>query len=120
MKTFANVSKTRAVMKNALGAVALLVVGIWMTPSAEAQSFNCGYAKKSDEVLICQRHDLSRLDEQMAAIFFDVKRYVSRPTWRAIRRDQKRWLSSRMRCGYNYRCVRNHYHARIRDLRAYY
>jgi hypothetical protein len=38
-----------------------------------AQSFNCHYAKTADEVLICQDHQLSALDERMAGIYSQVR-----------------------------------------------
>jgi uncharacterized protein len=50
----------------------LCVVMFVLSTSAFAQSFNCRYAKKADEILICQDPQLSQLDERLASIYSQV------------------------------------------------
>ena len=79
---------------------------------AQAQSFNCAYAKTPTEVLICENPELGRLDEEMAAAFYS----LDGRTQRAERRRQSRFLAARDRCGYNFGCVAGVYGQRIETL----
>lgn len=89
------------------------------TSNANATSFNCRYAKLAAEVAICQDSRLSRLDERMASKYFRLKNRLPRHLWRQVRYTQKRWLRSRNRCGYNFRCLENSYYSRIQSLNSW-
>ncbi|MCC2113016.1 MAG: DUF1311 domain-containing protein [Hyphomicrobiales bacterium] len=100
-------------------AIVTAVTAMFLVDAAVAQSFNCRYAKKPDEVLICQDRYLSGLDEEMSGLYFNVRKYLSRGHRKALEAEQAAWLRSRMRCGYDYGCVEGHYLDRISELRRY-
>lgn len=83
---------------------------------AEAQSFNCRYAKKPAEVAICKDRNLGRLDELMAATYFDVINNLSSRKAAIVKAEQSDFLSQRNRCGYNFECISGIYNYRIREL----
>ncbi len=84
--------------------------------SAEAQSFNCRYAKKPVEVAICQDGSLGRLDELMAETYFNVMNNIAPRKAAIVKAEQSDFLYERNRCGYNFECITNAYNARIREL----
>lgn len=88
--------------------------------AAHAQSFNCNYAKKPDEVLICQSPELSSLDERMSSLYFNVRNQLHGAARSAVERDQSAWLRSRTRCGRSFDCVEQAYLTRIDQLRYDY
>lgn len=81
-----------------------------------AQSFNCRYAKLPAEVAICKNPYLGDLDEQMASIYFSVRRQLYGNARKQLERDQKYWLKGRNRCGYNAPCIEDAYNRRIYQL----
>lgn len=99
-------------------AAGMLVLATAVFSQAEAQSFNCNYARTPDEVLICQDADLSRLDERLAAVYAGVRRRLDAQDRRELEFEQASWLQSRKECGRNYRCVEDHYRRRIDQLRG--
>ncbi len=56
--------------------------------TAHAQSFNCRYATKPDEVLICQSPVLGRLDERMSSLYFALRNRLSGGERRALEAEQ--------------------------------
>lgn len=108
------------------GVLAAMAVGIAVgggaglfAGSAEAQSFNCRYARLPTEVAICQDETLSVMDEEMARIYSELLTYA--PGWaaRAIRGEQRDWLKVRNACGYNPQCIMGEYRYRIQELGAW-
>lgn len=83
---------------------------------AEAQSFNCSYAKKPAEVAICKDGNLGRLDELMAATYFDVINNLTSRKAAIVKVEQSDFLRQRNRCGYNFECISGVYNYRIREL----
>jgi uncharacterized protein len=99
---------------------ALLVLAVVALPSpAEAQSFNCRYARDADEIAICDDPELSRLDERMSRLFFDVRDSVGGRGQAALDAEQAEWLESRRSCRRNPDCIEDAYRQRIRELRRY-
>jgi uncharacterized protein len=83
---------------------------------AQAQSFNCRYAKTPDEVLICQDPRLSALDQRMSSIFFRRRNRLSGRARADLDAEQAAWLRGRMACGRDAGCIATAYQARIREL----
>jgi uncharacterized protein len=99
---------------------ALLILAVVAFPSlAEAQSFNCRYARNADEIAICDDSQLSRLDERMSRLFFEVRDSVWGRERAALDADQAEWLDSRQSCRRNPDCIEDAYRQRIRELRRY-
>ena len=84
--------------------------------AAQAQSFNCRYARFADEVAICQSPLLSRLDERMSRRFYEARNESGGPDLDA---EQDAWLRSRRSCGSDEDCIEEAYRERIRELRDY-
>ena len=102
------------------GTVFIWLLMACLVPSlAQAQSFNCRYARSPDEVLICQDRHLSRLDEVLSRTYFRLRNGLYGRERRRLRASQRRWLASRRDCGRDYECVEAHYRSRIRYLRNY-
>jgi len=89
-------------------------LGIGM-PAVSAQSFDCDKARLDTEYAICDSPRLSRLDEEMSSLYYDLPRYVRNE----IKRSQLRWLRRRNACGYNRRCIARAYRRRIEFLLDY-
>jgi uncharacterized protein len=105
-------------------ALLLAILAIALLPTlfawqAQAQSFNCRYAKTADEVLICQDSQLSALDEQMSSLFFTLRNSLTPRQQRILDSEQQYWLRARMSCGRDADCIENAYERRIRQLKAY-
>jgi uncharacterized protein len=79
---------------------------------ATAQSFDCEKARLAAEFAICDSQRLSRLDEEMSALYFGLP-YVVR---NEIKVSQRRWLRRRNACGYDTRCIEDAYLRRIEVL----
>ena len=111
-------STTTSIMAGVIAALLLA-----QSLPAGAQSFNCRYARKPDEIAICQTPELARLDEVMASQFYHLlERYRRFGDWRTVRllrRTQDAWLRWRHTCGYNVPCIRRRIHHRMRELAGY-
>jgi len=97
---------------------AVLLVGVLLALSAtgaSAQSFDCGKARLASEKAICDSARLSRLDEEMASLYFGLPHYLRKD----IEREQLRWLRRRNACRYDGQCIARAYRRRIQTLSAY-
>ena len=84
--------------------------------SAQAQSFNCRYAKAADEVLICQDAKLAALDERLANAYSRLQRLIPGGQRALLERDQGAWLRERRHCGRDAACIAQLYNSRIEAL----
>lgn len=83
---------------------------------ADAQSFNCRNATNSDEVLICQDDELSRLDERMAGLYLASRNQAYGYMREALERSQAAWVTARRSCGRDRGCIEQSYRIRIDEL----
>jgi uncharacterized protein len=96
------------------------LLAVCMLPSlAQAQSFNCRYARTPDEVLICQDDHLAGLDVTLSRTYYQLRNNLYGCARRRLEASQARWLASRKRCGRDYGCVERRYQSRIRALLNY-
>jgi uncharacterized protein len=79
---------------------------------ASAQSFDCSKARLAAEIAVCDSQQLSRLDEEMSALYFGLP-FVVREE---IKGSQRRWLRRRNACGYDPLCIEDAYLRRIEVL----
>lgn len=99
--------------------ILLLILGIVFTPGlAAAQSFNCHRASYPDEKRICAEPALSRLDEQLAAVYDDAIRRLGPSRARQLDNEESAWVIERRRCGADYGCIERSYLGRIAELSA--
>ena len=97
----------------------LLLLGIAFVPGlAAAQSFNCHRAHYPDEKRICAEPVLSRLDEQLAAVYDDTIRRLGPARARQLDNEESAWVVERRRCGADYGCIERSYLGRIAELSA--
>jgi uncharacterized protein len=92
-----------------------LVVALFLglgASGAAAQSFDCAKARLATELAICDSARLSRLDQELAALYFALP-YVVREE---IKGSQRRWLRRRNACGYDRSCIARSYRRRIEVL----
>lgn len=82
----------------------------------DGPSFDCRKASTDTEFLICDSRNLSRLDSEMAELFYFVLDEARGRRARLIRRQQADWLAMRDSCGASRRCVRQAYNERIGEL----
>ncbi len=99
-------------MRVVLMAAAILAVSMG---GVSAQSFDCAKARLDTEVAVCDSARLSRLDEEMASLYYGLPHYVRKD----IGREQRRLLRRRNACGYDVRCIARAYRQRIGALSAY-
>jgi len=79
---------------------------------ASAQSFDCAKASIATEFTICDSARLSRLDQEMSALYFALP-FAAREN---IKSAQRRWLRRRNACGYDQDCIARAYRRRIDEL----
>jgi uncharacterized protein len=100
--------------------VVALFIGLTQFSHSRAASFNCGPyigRGKCPESLICTERTLSRLDDTMAALFFDARSRMPDEHLTGFRDYQTEWLARRDQCGCNYQCLENEYREQIDALR---
>jgi uncharacterized protein len=88
--------------------------------AAQSCSFNCNTAETPDEVMICQRADLCRLDIQMSALYFSLRNSLTGARRSNLVADQSQWLRDRIGCGGDYACLNTSYQTRVRQLQRNY
>lgn len=89
---------------------------LFLPAAAEAQAFDCRYARYADEVVICEEPRLSRLDERMSRLFYRLRAEVGGG---ALDAEQDAWLRSRRACGPDAACIDRSYRRRIGELRQF-
>jgi uncharacterized protein len=87
--------------------------------AAQAQTFDCRAAGRSDERAICSNEDLAELDIQMSNAYFRLLNGLSETARAQLHSEQAEWLSERQDCGSNLRCLRSKYQERIKELVVY-
>jgi len=97
-----------------IGLVGLL--SLLLVQSAHAQSFNCRFARTSDEIAICNDARLSRLDERLSSRFYSLRDSLSGPDRVRLDQRQSAWLDSRHRCRSDRSCIAAAYLSRISEL----
>ena len=97
----------------------LTLAAVLVSFAAEAQSFNCRYARTADEVLICQDPHLGALDERMAGLFYRLRSRLYDFERSRLDQVQASWLRYRMSCGRDPGCIEYAYRRRISQLRRY-
>jgi uncharacterized protein len=102
-----------------LHAVCIVVATLMLPLSAQAQSFNCRYARSPDEVAICQNDRLSALDQAMSQLYFRIRNSLYGAERADLEAGQAEWLRSRRNCGSDPGCIADAYRRRIQELRAY-
>lgn len=118
---FVNLRATR--MRVSTLAAAVLCLGLLLPSAAMAAqscSFNCNTAEAPDEVMICQRADLCRLDIQMSALYFSLRNSLAGTRRANLVADQSQWLRGRIGCGGDYACLNTSYQMRVRQLQRNY
>lgn len=78
------------------GLVAAVMVGSVVALSAEGASFDCGKARTKVEKIICSDAELSKLDEEMAALYGEVLKASSNSP--VLKQAQRDWLKYRQTC----------------------
>lgn len=101
-------------MKRAIFAAALALLA---ASPASAQGYDCRDADTVDEVIVCDRGGLARLDHQLNVLYGRALASSSRIQARRIRDDQRDWLDDRRSCGPRAACIRRQYLRRISQLR---
>ena len=99
-----------------LGIAAVFLMFIAGFTPANAQSFNCRYAKTPDEVLICQDNQLAKLDIKLASIYSRYLNLLKGRELRKLQNDQTEWFASRMAGGRDAFCILDKYQQRISYL----
>lgn len=107
-----------------LGLCALLVAGLLsMSTTAVSAGFDCKFAKSKVEKLICADTVLSRLDEQMSALFDKIRKETAGRDGETgeiidpVDKEQTLWRKTiRDKC-IDIACLRKAYTTRLSDMR---
>ena len=83
---------------------------------AVAPSFNCARARLRAEKAICANPEVAALDNEMAALYVQIRRGLRGSKRRALIERQKQWLKQRNSCRSDIACLIRHYQTRIRQL----
>ncbi|MBL8908083.1 MAG: hypothetical protein JNM20_15530 [Rhizobiales bacterium] len=85
---------------------------------AKAASFNCAHAILAAEEAICGNHNLSRLDEQTAGMYFlIVGSGAPQATMSEVKASQRKFIEQRNACGANIDCLVDAYTSQIMFLK---
>jgi len=85
---------------------------------AKAASFNCAHAILAAEEAICGNHNLSRLDEQTAGMYFIiVGSGAPKTTVSEVKASQRKFIEQRNACGANIDCLVDAYTSQIMFLK---
>ncbi|HFD0565947.1 TPA: lysozyme inhibitor LprI family protein [Salmonella enterica] len=97
----------------------LLVVSL-LTFASSAASFDCRQALLPDEKTICAIPQLSELDVELYVKYHFVKGLTFMGGRGELEDSQHKWLQSRHQCGADIKCLKRHYHHRIKALDGIY
>jgi len=98
-----------------LPAMLLGVACLFLGP-AYGQSFHCPQYSCPESV-ICDTPMLSRLDDTMAGLYYQIRGMASKPAAGILLRNQRAWLDLRNSCGCNATCLESAYAKRIDAFR---
>ncbi len=90
--------------------VAMLVAGVMIALPAQAASFDCAKASTKVEHQICDNPVISKLDEDMAAVFKAALQDEKQAE--TIRQSQQKWIKERNGCA-DAECIKHAYEARL-------
>lgn len=91
----------------------LVVFPLFLTAKAQGTSFDCEKATTKVEKLICADSELSRLDEEMSAVYKTTLQDEKHAD--SVRKAQKQWLKERNVCS-DAACVKRAYETRLHGL----
>ncbi|MCK1489756.1 protein kinase [Bradyrhizobium sp. 180] len=89
------------------------------SPGASSPSFDCSTNRSVDEQAICRSPQLSYKDQQLAAIYSNLRQSLNSSAAIRLRDEQRAWLKSRSGCGANEHCLSQLYAARIQALQSW-
>ena len=87
-------------------------------PTANAQSFNCRYARYADEKMVCHEPFLGQLDEELASVYRRILLKLPRAERGELDKNEEAFVISRRRCGGQRGCIEQSYRKRIQELQA--
>lgn len=91
----------------------ILLAGLMLSFAAQAASFDCGKAASKVEKLICGDTAISKLDEELAAVYKTALQGEKQAE--AIQQEQKQWIKERNGCA-DAACVKLAYETRLHGL----
>jgi uncharacterized protein len=105
-------------MRNLIMGSVVGLAGVFLVPaSANAASFDCARATKTDEVAVCRNPHLSELDSEMGGLWYAWSRVPMLMGGNGARMDEAQaFLARRAACGRNTACLTAAYRARIEEL----
>jgi len=107
-------------VKTLVLALAFTAAVLTLASDAQAQSFNCRYAKSPAEVAICQNAGLMALDRQLGQAYSEARVNMTgvRTDLRLAEfaKDQRKWLRQRNDCRSDVACLRQNYTGRLNEL----
>ncbi len=98
----------------------VFILFLFWVPASEAASFDCKKAGTAVEKLICSDAHLSSADEDIAALYKELRGKLSTSAKDALKAEQRAWLKTRNQelCSEIYSCLLGHYQ-RIIVLKKY-
>ena len=105
-------------MSRFLPAVLGTLLTTFTAPSANAQSFNCRFARHADEKTICSEPMLGHLDQDLASIYRRVLLKLPRAERNELDKDEEAFVIARRRCGGDRACIEQSYRKRMQELQA--
>lgn len=94
--------------------LAVFVGCFFLVTSGEAASFDCSQARAQIEKLICGDPQVSKMDEDLAAVYADL--LTKTADLKAIKAQQREWLINLRKHCNNIACLKNMYALRITAL----
>ena len=93
--------------------ILLALIAVMMAGPATAASFDCKKAKLPAEIAVCSDPTLSSQDEELAREYVPLVKSSPADLAKAIKTEQKAWLSARNACGSDMQCIMGSYRMRL-------
>ena len=105
-----------AVAASLTSVLALSVPTLLLSVPVKAASFDCGKARTSTEIAICENASLGKLDEQIAELYSSLHSALVSSERAKMVEEQRRFLKERNSCGSSASCLQESYESRKADL----
>jgi uncharacterized protein len=95
----------------------LAIAMLATTPAIAAQpAFNCDYATKNTELLLCTNESLAMLDQINSRIWYEVKAVLPIGALPRYNAEGRAWIKDRNSCGWDVGCVEGTYYRHIYQM----
>jgi uncharacterized protein len=98
-----------------MAGVLIASASLWPATSG-AQNFDCRSARSPDELTVCRKPALARLDQELASLQRHDMDKLTKESRQAFKENDILFVKARRRCGTSQRCIEQSYRNRINEF----